>query len=175
MGRPRFLLPVILLGSVCVCPKLPAQYHPPRNGVHLTPYLQVSRWGGQANLVGPGANLETFIIRHLTLYLDVGINGRIGGCETLTGPTCPGTVEYFFAGARLFPAQTQWRLQPYLAASAGRVELQNTTSLLRAEIGLDAGFGRRLVLRFGVQYGSTVRGRIDERIWGVLLGTSIRL
>jgi hypothetical protein len=175
MARTRFLLPVILLGGVCWFHDARAQIQPRQHGVHLTPYLHAGRWEGQATLIGPGANLETFISRNLTLSLDVGIHGRIGDCETLTGPACPGAAEYFFAGLRLFPMPTEWRLQPYLAALAGRVELQNTTGLLRGEIGLDAGIGRHLVLRFAMHYASTVRGRIDERIWGVLLGTTIRL
>ena len=175
MSGSRFCLTLILLGGVCWFQDALAQIQPPQHGVHLTPYLHAGRWEGQATLLGPGANLETFIARHLTLFLDVGINRRIGDCETLTRAACPGGAEYFFAGFRLFPMPTEWRLQPYLAASAGRVELQNTTSLLRGELGLDAGLGQHFVLRVGVQYASTVRGRVDERIWGVLLGTTIRL
>jgi hypothetical protein len=164
----------VVIALLCVVQSTSvAQYAQPRTQVELTGYAGVTQWKDQGPLIGGGFQLESAVSRWLSFYGDAGLAAVASGCDGLAGAACPSTSWHVLGGIRLYPLSTPV-VRPYLSLATGRLQLGNTSSILRGEGGVLIQAWTPVAIQLGGHYSRTYN-QSGPRLWGALGGLRIRL
>lgn len=164
----------VLIALLCIVHSvLAAQYAQPKTQVELTGYAGVTQWKDQGPLIGGGLQFESAVTRWISFYGDLGLAAVASGCDGLAGAACPSTSWHVLGGIRLYPLSTAV-VRLYLSLATGRLQLGNTSSILRGEGGVLIQSWTPVAIQFGGHYSKSYN-QSGPRLWGALGGLRIRL
>jgi hypothetical protein len=150
-----------------------AQFEQRRTQVEFTPYLSLTEWKGEAQLLGGGLQFESAASRYISFYGDLGLAAVATGCDQLVGAACPSTYWHVLGGIRFYPLPASSVARPYLSIATGQMNLVSSRALLRAEAGLLIHATASVAVQLAGHYSLTYRS--GPRLWGALAGPRIRL